>query len=117
MNYFLDAVYEQKYKNLPESVIGKNYFKFKTTIILHMIAFVDKDKIKIVFKKCNLFYLSLYNHIMKSLALDTSDSLSSKKIRIELEDLDIYSNMFDRLNIDAHFEIINYILCVMNLGI
>lgn len=45
MNYFLDAVYEQKYKNLPESVIGKNYFKFKTTIILHMIAFVDKDKI------------------------------------------------------------------------
>ncbi len=77
---------------------------------------VDKNKIKITLKKCNHSYVTLYSYIMDSLALDTGKSLHEKSIRFELEDLDIYSNVFNRINADATFKDDNMIFIFEDKG-
>ena len=43
MQFFINQQYKFEQEHEPTSLLVKNYFKFKTTIIFHMLAFVNKD--------------------------------------------------------------------------
>lgn len=45
MNTFVDSLYNYEIKSKKQGLVSKNYFKFKTTIVLHMYAFLNREDI------------------------------------------------------------------------
>lgn len=64
----------------------------------------DQKTIMMRLKKVNPFYLTFYNFIVDGLSTGTSENfLEDKTIDLEIEDLDVYSNIFKKLSTNIKF--------------